>query len=56
MSTFPWLTVIGAVPLAGALVIAVTPGVSAPGSGDCRANSARNSRPAFSGWDTIPQV
>ncbi len=32
MSTFPWLTVIGAVPLAGALVIAVTPGVSAPGS------------------------
>ena len=32
MSTFPWLTVIGAVPLAGALAIAVTPGVSAPGS------------------------
>jgi len=32
MSTFPWLTVIGAVPLAGALVIGVTPGVSAPGS------------------------
>ena len=31
MSTFPWLTVIGAVPLAGALVIAVTPGQSAPG-------------------------
>jgi NADH-quinone oxidoreductase subunit M len=32
MSTFPWLTVIGAVPLAGALAIAVTPGSSAPGS------------------------
>jgi NADH-quinone oxidoreductase subunit M len=31
MSTFPWLTVIGAVPLAGALVIAATPVVSAPG-------------------------
>jgi NADH-quinone oxidoreductase subunit M len=37
MSTFPWLTVIGAVPLAGALVIAVTPGQSAPGSGTDRA-------------------
>ena len=32
MSTFPWLTVIGAVPLVGALAIAVTPGGSAPGS------------------------
>jgi NADH-quinone oxidoreductase subunit M len=32
MSTFPWLTVIGAVPLAGALVIAAMPGGSAPGS------------------------
>jgi NADH-quinone oxidoreductase subunit M len=32
MSTFPWLTVIGAVPLVGALAIAVTPGASAPGS------------------------
>jgi NADH-quinone oxidoreductase subunit M len=31
MSTFPWLTVIGAVPLVGALVISVTPGASAPG-------------------------
>jgi NADH-quinone oxidoreductase subunit M len=31
MSTFPWLTVIGAVPLAGTLVIALTPGHSAPG-------------------------
>jgi len=32
MSTFPWLTVAGAIPLAGALVIALTPGRSAPGS------------------------
>jgi NADH-quinone oxidoreductase subunit M len=32
MSTFPWLTVIGAVPLVGALAIAATPGVTAPGS------------------------
>jgi len=40
MSTFPWLTVIGAVPLAGALVIALTPGGSAPGGDGDRA--ARN--------------
>ena len=32
MSNFPWLTVMGAVPLAGALVLALTPGRSAPGS------------------------
>ena len=32
MSTFPWLTVAGAIPLAGALVIALTPGRSASGS------------------------
>jgi NADH-quinone oxidoreductase subunit M len=31
MSNFPWLTVAGAVPLVGALVIALTPGRSAPG-------------------------
>jgi NADH-quinone oxidoreductase subunit M len=31
MSTFPWLTVEGAIPLAGAIVIALTPGQSAPG-------------------------
>jgi NADH-quinone oxidoreductase subunit M len=31
MSTFPWLTVIGAIPLAGAVVVALTPGQSAPG-------------------------
>jgi NADH-quinone oxidoreductase subunit M len=32
MSTFPWLTVAGAIPLAGAVVVALTPGRSAPGS------------------------
>jgi NADH-quinone oxidoreductase subunit M len=32
MSNFPWLTVAGAIPLAGAIVIALTPGRSAPGS------------------------
>jgi NADH-quinone oxidoreductase subunit M len=38
MSTFPWLTVAIAVPLAGAIVIALTPGASAPGgSADRRA-------------------
>jgi NADH-quinone oxidoreductase subunit M len=31
MSNFPWLTVAGAVPLVGAVVIALTPGRSAPG-------------------------
>jgi NADH-quinone oxidoreductase subunit M len=31
MSTFPWLTVTGAVPLVGAIAIALTPGRSAPG-------------------------
>jgi NADH-quinone oxidoreductase subunit M len=31
MSTFPWLTVAGAVPLAGAVAVALTPGRSAPG-------------------------
>ena len=32
MSNFPWLTVAGAIPLAGAVVIGLTPGRSAPGS------------------------
>jgi NADH-quinone oxidoreductase subunit M len=32
MSTFPWLTVAGAIPLVGAIVIGLTPGRSAPGS------------------------
>jgi NADH-quinone oxidoreductase subunit M len=31
MSTFPWLTVAGAIPLVGAVVIGLTPGRSAPG-------------------------
>jgi NADH-quinone oxidoreductase subunit M len=31
MSNFPWLTVAGAIPLAGAVVVALTPGRSAPG-------------------------
>ncbi len=31
MSTFPWLTVAGAIPLVGALVVGLTPGRSAPG-------------------------
>ena len=39
MSTFPWLTVIGAIPLAGSVVVALTPGRSAPG-----AESARTAR------------
>src|SRR5215471_5265590 len=32
MSTFPWLTVAGAIPLAGAVVVSLTPGQSAPGA------------------------
>jgi NADH-quinone oxidoreductase subunit M len=32
MTTFPWLTVAGAIPLVGALAISLTPGRSAPGS------------------------
>ncbi len=31
MSSFPWLTVTGAIPLAGALAVALVPGASAPG-------------------------
>jgi NADH-quinone oxidoreductase subunit M len=31
MSSFPWLTVTGAIPLAGAIVVSLTPGMSAPG-------------------------
>jgi NADH-quinone oxidoreductase subunit M len=31
MSSFPWLTVIGAIPLVGAVVVTLTPGQSAPG-------------------------
>jgi NADH-quinone oxidoreductase subunit M len=36
MSNFPWLTILGAVPLAGAIVIALTPGRSAPGGTEDR--------------------
>ena len=32
MSTFPWLTVIGAIPLVGAVAVSITPGASAPGA------------------------
>ena len=32
MSTFPWLTVAGAIPLVGAVAVALTPGQSAPGA------------------------
>ncbi|HWG60597.1 MAG TPA: NADH-quinone oxidoreductase subunit M [Streptosporangiaceae bacterium] len=32
MSSFPWLTVIGAIPLAGSIALSLTPGVSAPGT------------------------
>src|SRR5690348_12686962 len=39
MSSFPWLTVIGAIPLAGALAIAIIP---ATGSDDRRAQAARD--------------
>jgi len=41
MSTFPWLTVIGAIPLAGAIVVALTPGQSAPGGEADRRARAR---------------
>src|SRR5579859_695497 len=40
MSNFPWLTVTGAIPLAGSLVVGLIPGRSAPGSEDDR--SARD--------------
>src|SRR5215469_2564036 len=40
MSTFPWLTVAGAIPLAGAVAVALTPGQSAAGGPDDR--RARN--------------
>src|SRR5215471_18345378 len=32
MSNFPWLTVAGVIPLAGAIAVGLTPGKSAPGS------------------------
>jgi NADH-quinone oxidoreductase subunit M len=41
MSTFPWLTVTGAIPLVGAIVVALTPGQSAPGGEADRRARAR---------------
>jgi NADH-quinone oxidoreductase subunit M len=41
MSTFPWLTVAGAIPLVGAVAVAVTPGLSAPGADADRRARAR---------------
>ncbi len=36
MSNFPWLTVAGVIPLAGAIAVGLTPGRSAPGGDDDR--------------------
>jgi NADH-quinone oxidoreductase subunit M len=41
MSTFPWLTVVGAIPLVGAIVVSLTPGQSAPGADADRRARAR---------------
>src|ERR1700677_1329021 len=41
MSSFPWLTVIGAIPLVGAVAVALTPGQSAPGGEADRRARAR---------------
>ena len=41
MSTFPWLTVAGAIPLVGAVAVALTPGLSAPGADADRRARAR---------------
>src|SRR5580693_3967830 len=41
MSTFPWLTVIGAIPLVGAIAVTLTPGQSAPGGEADRRARAR---------------
>src|SRR5690348_1955710 len=41
MSTFPWLTVIGAIPLVGAVAVALTPGQSAPGGAEDRMARAK---------------
>jgi NADH-quinone oxidoreductase subunit M len=45
MSTFPWLTVTGAIPLAGAVVISLIPGQSAPG-----AQADRRARDSLAKW------
>ncbi len=41
MSTFPWLTVAGAIPLVGAVAVSLTPGQSAPGADADRRARAR---------------
>jgi NADH-quinone oxidoreductase subunit M len=41
MSTFPWLTVAGAIPLVGAVAVSLTPGLSAPGAEADRRARAR---------------
>src|SRR5580698_5813364 len=41
MSSFPWLTVIGAIPLVGAIAVTLTPGQSAPGGEADRRARAR---------------
>jgi NADH-quinone oxidoreductase subunit M len=41
MSSFPWLTVIGAIPLAGAVVVAAIPGASDPGDNVTQASRDR---------------
>jgi NADH-quinone oxidoreductase subunit M len=50
MSSFPWLTVIGAIPLVGALVIAIIPAVSS----DDSASSAPTTPPKASSGPTTP--
>jgi NADH-quinone oxidoreductase subunit M len=45
MSNFPWLTVAGAIPLVGAVVIMLTPGQSAPGN-----DADRRSRDRLVKW------
>jgi NADH-quinone oxidoreductase subunit M len=45
MSTFPWLTVTGAIPLAGAVVISLIPGQSAPGG-----QADRQARDSLAKW------
>jgi NADH-quinone oxidoreductase subunit M len=56
MSTFPWLTVIGAVPLVGAIVVALTPGHSAPGGEADRRFRARLVKQITLGFTLITLV
>src|SRR6266516_7008066 len=52
MTSFPWLTVIGAIPLAGALVIAIVPAAS---SGDSAGSGPPTPRSAGSGPAAPPK-